>query len=168
VSDHHHRHWHHHHELHQQQQQQQQQQKPKQQQKRQRSQQSAFAIFSTSLHGLRALECKLADSRRPLCEYQQDITSADSTLSSPIFARLGKGPGAGASDYFKYSLQLNVYKLLLERCYKLPGKIEHMFIVQLHPNLDRGLRVHQVQNMHQEMALIQEYLENSARYQWVD
>lgn len=110
-----------------------------------------------------------------LSEFLQDITSADTTLASPIFAGLGKGPtyrgrGAKASDHFKYSLQLNMYRRLLERCYKLPGtgRIEHMFIVQLHPNLEGGLRVHQVPKMHQEMALIEKYLENSAQYQWVD
>jgi len=38
------------------------------------------------------------------------------------------------ANYWHYSLQLNIYKKLLEKCYGIT--IEGMFLVQCHPNLD--------------------------------
>lgn len=73
------------------------------------------------------------------------------------------GRALPASDMVRYSIQLNMYKILLEKCYTLSGttiRIDRMFIVQLHPNLDGGLRVTQVNPMPEEMALIESYIQN--------
>ncbi len=44
------------------------------------------------------------------------------------------------SNYWKFSLQLNIYKYILEKAYKM--EISNMYILVLHPNQDNYNRIH--------------------------
>ena len=64
------------------------------------------------------------------------------------------------SDLNKHKLELNMCKMILEHCYTLPGKIGKMFLVQLHPKLEEGLRVTEVESMPDEVAMIERHILN--------
>jgi hypothetical protein len=57
------------------------------------------------------------------------------------------------TKYWKYSLQLNIYKSILERCYGL--KIDGMMLVQIHPSLSE-INYHRVVNLDEPIRKILE------------
>jgi hypothetical protein len=57
------------------------------------------------------------------------------------------------SNYWHYSLQLNMYKRILEKNYN--KKIKDMFLVCLHPNNNRFLRI-KLKNLDKEIDLLWE------------
>lgn len=67
----------------------------------------------------------------------------------------GKGPLAGYPDcnFVHYSLQLNVYRHILETKYGV-GRVEHLYLVAIHPNYDGEYRKYECLDLREEVRRI--------------
>jgi hypothetical protein len=95
----------------------------------------------------------------PLSLSLQDISQAasNSKVKGPLL-----GKALANSNLNKHKLELNICKMILEQSYTLPGKIGKMFVVQLHPKLEEGLRVTEAESMPDEVALIERHILNQS------
>eukprot|EP00286_Rhodomonas_abbreviata_P027920 CAMPEP_0181305078 /NCGR_PEP_ID=MMETSP1101-20121128/9524_1 /TAXON_ID=46948 /ORGANISM="Rhodomonas abbreviata, Strain Caron Lab Isolate" /LENGTH=413 /DNA_ID=CAMNT_0023410943 /DNA_START=57 /DNA_END=1298 /DNA_ORIENTATION=- len=98
-------------------------------------------------------------------------TDKDITKDGFCFGEYCKAPIAPnhqipANNFFKYALQLNLYKRLLEDNYHCNGGVvERMLVVQLHPNLPGGVKVVEIPDLSHLVDCILTWRENDLKQQ---